>query len=449
MPIHSRWATQSGSPAVVAEPVPRALRPQVGDDLVRHPAGELAAVERPRGVGDQPARVEVEVELGVGRHPAGRRRAAPGRRRAGASTATAAADRAARGGAARHISPARGEQADVDPLERAPSAPARGRAAVVRGPPASAVRPGWRRTSRSSGRTSRRSTTAAPSPSASRTWSMSNHIERAYISQWYGANGVRPSAGAGPHRRARPAGRAATAPSTPVPAWAQRWSSASRIVPKRSVPALKTAGPGPVGGEQAHRRRGRRRGRTGSGWCRRRARSGRRRRRSSRTGCRRCRGGRGRGSCAGARSSRRARRRRARRQAHSAASLAWPYASAGRGDRGRQHRVGLGHAEHRARRRVHDLGRRRRRAQASSRTCGAVDVDRAQQRRVAGERDLGDVVVHDVDAVDGARARRRGRGCRRRRTRRRGSPAPVTSMSSTPDRRRRAATSRSTRSGPK
>ena len=57
----------------VAEPVPRPLRPEVGDDLVRHPPGELAAVERPRCVGDEAARVEVQVELGVGRHPARRR----------------------------------------------------------------------------------------------------------------------------------------------------------------------------------------------------------------------------------------------------------------------------------------------------------------------------------------------------------------------------------------
>ena len=33
--------------------------------------------------------------------------------------------------------------------------------------------------------------------------------------------------------------------------------------------------------------------------------------------------------------------------------------------------------------------------------AGAVDVDRAQQVGVAGQRHLGDVVVHDVDAVDG------------------------------------------------
>ena len=41
---------------------------------MRHPAGELAAVERPRHVGDEPAGVEVEVELGVGGHAARRRR---------------------------------------------------------------------------------------------------------------------------------------------------------------------------------------------------------------------------------------------------------------------------------------------------------------------------------------------------------------------------------------
>ena len=57
----------------VAQPVPGPLGPQVGDRLVRHPSGELAPVERPRGVGDQPAGVQVEVQLGIGRHPPGRR----------------------------------------------------------------------------------------------------------------------------------------------------------------------------------------------------------------------------------------------------------------------------------------------------------------------------------------------------------------------------------------
>ncbi len=47
-------------------------RPQVGDVLVRHPSGELARVEARGGVAEEAARIEVQVELAVGRHPAGR-----------------------------------------------------------------------------------------------------------------------------------------------------------------------------------------------------------------------------------------------------------------------------------------------------------------------------------------------------------------------------------------
>ena len=39
----------------------------------------------------------------------------------------------------------------------------------------------------------------------------------------------------------------------PVPAWSQRCSIASRIVPKRSVPALKIAGPGRAAARNAQR----------------------------------------------------------------------------------------------------------------------------------------------------------------------------------------------------
>ena len=53
----------------LAQPVPRTLGPEVGDDLVRYPPGELAGVERPGGVADQAAGVEVQVQLGVGGHP--------------------------------------------------------------------------------------------------------------------------------------------------------------------------------------------------------------------------------------------------------------------------------------------------------------------------------------------------------------------------------------------
>jgi hypothetical protein len=72
----------------------------------------------------------------------------------------------------------------------------------------------------------------------------------------------------------------------------------------------------------------------------------------------------------------------------------------GRWHGGGQHRVGRRHAEHRARGRVHDL------ADAGVAARGqqggrAVDVHRAQQFAVAGQRHLGDVVVDDVGAVDG------------------------------------------------
>ena len=66
---------------------------------------------------------------------------------------------------------------------------------------------------------------------------------------------------------------------------------------------------------------------------------------------------------------------------------------------------------------------------------------------VLGERHLGDVVVHDVDAVDGARD---GRGVAdvAGTTSTPGRAASVTSMSSSRTSSPRA-TSRSTRSGPK
>ena len=60
-------------PDRLTDPVPRPLRPEVGDRLVRHPTGELAPVERPGGIGDQAAGIEVQVQLGVGRHPPGGR----------------------------------------------------------------------------------------------------------------------------------------------------------------------------------------------------------------------------------------------------------------------------------------------------------------------------------------------------------------------------------------
>ena len=74
VPSHNRWATQSGHAEAIHRPVPRTRRPQVGDDLVRHPAEELAVVPRLRRVGDQTLRVEVEEDLGVCRHLPRRRR---------------------------------------------------------------------------------------------------------------------------------------------------------------------------------------------------------------------------------------------------------------------------------------------------------------------------------------------------------------------------------------
>ncbi len=59
---------------VLTEPEPRPMRPQVGDHLVGDPAGELAGIEGERGIADEAPRIQIEVELGVGRHPAGRRR---------------------------------------------------------------------------------------------------------------------------------------------------------------------------------------------------------------------------------------------------------------------------------------------------------------------------------------------------------------------------------------
>ena len=234
---------------------------------------------------------------------------------------------------------------------------------------------------------------------------MSNHIERAYISQWYGANGVRRSAAlARIAAAAGPAGSERT--SAPVPAWAQRWSSASRIVPKRSVPALNTAGPAAVGGEQADRRQvvgvdelvavgavaeHDRVGAVGDpveqdpedaepAVAEDRPRPHDRHVEPG-----------GGGAQAGPLGG----------------QLGVAVGLLRAGHRGRQHRVGLGDAEHGARRRVHDLGRRRRRRRRRGAIARAVDVDRAQQPRVAGQRHLGDVVEHDVDAVDGGAHRSR------------------------------------------
>ena len=173
-------------------------------------------------------------------------------------------------------------------------------------------------------------------------------------------------------------------------------------------------------------RRGRRRGRTGSGWCRRRARSGRSRRRSSRTGWRRCPGARDRGSCAG--DDRHVEPGGGRPQAGPlGGQLGVAVVLLRARDRGGQHRILLGHTEHGARRRVDDLGDAGVGARVEQRG-GAVDVDRAQQVTVTGERHLSDVVEHDIDAVDRARTASRSRMSAS--TTSNPSPsAPVTSMS--------------------
>ena len=71
---------------------------------------------------------------------------------------------------------------------------------------------------------------------------MSNHIDFEYINQWYGANGVMPSAALA--RIASAAGAAGSRRTVaPVPACRHSVSSVSNIVPNRSVPMLNTPGP--------------------------------------------------------------------------------------------------------------------------------------------------------------------------------------------------------------
>ena len=76
-------------------------------------------------------------------------------------------------------------------------------------------------------------------------------------------------------------------------------------------------------------------------------------------------------------------------------------------------RVVLGDAEDRARRRVHDLARRRASRAATQHVGGAADVDRLEQLAVLGQRHLGDVVEARRRRPSHARAHaRRGRGRR-------------------------------------
>ena len=234
------WATTYHGPA----------RPEVGDHLVGDPAGELPGVERP-------GRVARSAGAGRGRGTAWCRpasvpatRAGRARRPAASMTDSPTAPRRRRGAAQLVVTHRGQEPVTLEHAEQQSRPRACGGGAMRTRPPS--PRPGWRRTSRSSRRTSRRSTSAAASRARSRAWSMSNHIDCAYISQWYGANGVSPRPALA--RIAATAGRAGSERTwAPVPAWAQRCSSASRIVPKRSVPALKIAGPLRPAALQAHR----------------------------------------------------------------------------------------------------------------------------------------------------------------------------------------------------
>jgi hypothetical protein len=80
---------------------------------------------------------------------------------------------------------------------------------------------------------------------------MSNHSDFEYISQWYGANGARcRPAAAFIASDVGPAGSERTC--EPVPACAHSDSSDSRIVPKRSVPALNIIGPNCAGAASTH-----------------------------------------------------------------------------------------------------------------------------------------------------------------------------------------------------
>ena len=55
-------------PERLEEPEPRARRPEIRDVLMRDPPGELAGIERRRGVAQEPTWVQVDVQLRVARH---------------------------------------------------------------------------------------------------------------------------------------------------------------------------------------------------------------------------------------------------------------------------------------------------------------------------------------------------------------------------------------------
>ncbi len=224
---------------------------------------------------------------------------------------------------------------------------------------------------------------------------MSNHSDFEYISQWYGANGARCAAAAAFINAA--AGLAGSDRTRePVPAWRHSDSSDSRIVPKRSAPTLKTAAPGlarcadthlgeivgvdelvaigpvaehedvgtvgypfeqdPEDAEPAVTKDGARPDD---------------------------------GDVEALRSRLEAR--------PFGGELGVTVGLDRGGHRAGKHGIAGRYAEHRARRRVHELADTRLH-RFLQQQVGAVDVDRTQQRFVLRQRYLGDVVEHDVDA---------------------------------------------------
>ncbi len=209
--------------------VPRAARPGVGDHLVGHPAGELAGVERPDRVADEPAGIEVQVQLGVGRHPSRRRqqRRHVGEQRHRRRVPTTGPVVSA---SARIVA-----WTDRFSSESSRERWRRGDAGTPRS--RSRSRHDWPRTSRSSRRASRRWSTAAASPARRGVLDVEPHrLARTSAS---GTARTVSGRGAPSARIAVAAGRSGSERTrAPVPAWAQTCSIASRIVPKRSVPAL-------------------------------------------------------------------------------------------------------------------------------------------------------------------------------------------------------------------
>ena len=282
-------------------------------------------------------------------------------------------------------------------------------------PVAAERRRGGRGTTRTTRSPSTRSSAAAPSRARCAPWS-----RRSTATRCRAASGTARTARA---RRCASACIATRAGATgsdrtrePVPAWSTSACSVSRIVPNSTRADVVHRRARPVARRAGTRRRDRWRARTGTG-CRRApstntgapsaTNSNRIAMTPSRPWPRTVRGRTIVTSSPAATAS---------WHSSSARSLARPYASSGRRRRVLGHRVVLGDAEHRARRRVHDLARRPRRAPRPARSrCRPTFT--VEQRAILGQRHLGDVVEHDVDAVARARAPRRGRARRPRRTR--------------------------------